>query len=113
MSRIIVLQSRKVKATRHTDRPSAPFGVGIFARPVRFEPSDEDRTAAAQMFGDLDGGWSARIAADANGDQCDVCRRPVERGELDQGLCTTCACRAEDAAMASQYAAAGMGWRCY
>lgn len=102
----------KIKPTRRTARPSAPFGTGVFPRPTRFEPSDEDRAAAAALFAD-DCDWAARMAADANGDNCEVCGRPVERGELEGGLCSVCQCRAEEATMASQYAAAGMGWRSY
>jgi hypothetical protein len=82
------------------------------ARPTRLEPSDEDKAAAAAMFAD-DADWDARMAADANGDECEACGRPVERGELVGGLCNVCQCRAEEATMASQYAAAGMGWRSY
>lgn len=102
----------KIKPTRRPARPAAPFGAGVFPRPTRFEPSDEDRAAAAAMFGD-DADWSARMAADANGDDCEACGRPVERGELEGGLCNVCQCRAEEATMASLYYSAGMGWRSY
>jgi hypothetical protein len=109
----------KIKPTRRTARPDAPFGAGIlrfvpFAviYPDHFEPGDEDKAAAAAMFGD-DADWDARMAADANGDNCEACNRPVERGELEGGLCNVCQCRAEEATMTSQYAAAGMGWRSY
>jgi hypothetical protein len=88
-----------VKTTRRTARPSAPFGAGIDPIRTRFEPSDEDRAAAAVMFGD-DADWDARMAADANGEECEVCGRPVERCELQGGLCNACQIAAEEAAVA-------------
>jgi hypothetical protein len=107
------------KPTRRTARPDAPFGAGILrfvpfavTCPDDFEPSDEDKAAAARMFAD-DADWNARLAADANGEECEACGRPVERGEIEGGLCNTCQCRAEEATMASQYAALGMGFRSY
>jgi hypothetical protein len=100
------------KPARRTARPSAPFGAGVFPRPTRSGPSDEDRAAAAAMFG-VDADWDARMAADADGEECEVCGRPVESGELEGGLCNACRCRAEGAAMASLYFSAGMGWRSY
>jgi hypothetical protein len=113
----------KIKPTRRTARPAASFGAGILrfapfavTYPDHFEPSAEDRAAAAAMFAadaDADADWDARMAADANGDRCEVCGRPVERGELLGGLCNVCQCRAEEATMASLYYSAGMGWRSY
>jgi methionyl-tRNA synthetase len=67
---------------------------------------------AAQAFGD-DADWSTRMAADANGEECEACGRPVERGELEGGLCNVCQCRAEEHAIACRYAALGMGFRSY
>jgi hypothetical protein len=59
MSRMMCVSSTKVKATRNTSRPAAPFGRGILrfvafavTAPGFVEPSIEDRMAAAQMFGD-------------------------------------------------------------
>jgi hypothetical protein len=109
----------KIKPTRRTARPDAPFGAGILrfvplavTCPDHFEPSELDRAAAAAMFG-ADADWSARMAADANGDDCEACGRPVGRGELEGGLCNVCQCRAEEATTASLYYSAGMGWRSY
>jgi hypothetical protein len=102
----------KIKPTRRTARPAAPFGAGVFPRPTRFEPSDEDKAAAVAMFA-ADAYWVARVAADANGDACEACGRPVERGELVGGLCNVCQCRAEEATMRSQYAGVGLGWHSY
>ena len=97
------------KPTRRTARLAAPFGAGIYpTRTTRFEPSDEDRAAAAAMFG-VDADWPLRLIAS----ECEACGRPVECGEIEGGLCNVCQCRAEAATMASQYAAAGMGWRSY
>ena len=98
------------KPTRRMARPSAPFGQGVYPTRTRFEPSDEDRRWAAQVFG-VDADWDVRLAAGL--DACEACGRPVEPGELEQGLCDVCHCRAEEATMASQYAGAGMGWRSY
>jgi hypothetical protein len=100
-------------------RKPARFGAGLsvfvpFAvtAPGFIEPSDADRAAVGSLFADI-ADWDARPAADASGDDCEACGRPVERGELVGGLCNVCQCRAEEATMASQYAAAGMGWKSY
>ena len=53
MSRIMCTSSPKVKATRKTSRPSAPFGAGLLPKPYRrFEPSDAERKWAAAAFAD-------------------------------------------------------------
>jgi hypothetical protein len=98
------------KPTRRTARPAAPFGAGLY--PTRFVPSDEDLAAVGPLFADV-ADWDARMAADADGDECEACGRPVERGELEGGLCNVCQCRAEEATMACLYYSAGMGWRSY
>jgi hypothetical protein len=110
MSRIIAIPTRKVKAVRKTARPSAPFGAGILPRTTRFEPTDEDRAAAAQLFAD-DCDWDARMASGL--ETCGACGRPVEPCDLECGLCCECLSRAEEATMASQYAGVGLGWHTY
>lgn len=91
MSRILAIASIKSKPTRRTVRPSAPFGSGILPdrpdRRPRFEPSEADRQWAAQVFGDT-ADWGARLIAGF--ESCEVCDRPVRRGELIGGLGTTC-----------------------
>lgn len=116
---MIGTQTRRVKPARRTARTDRPFGSGLIhfvAYAVTaadfVEPSDEDRAAVGAMFAD-DADWSARMAADANGDACEACGRPVERGELEGGLCNVCQNRAEEATMACLYYSAGMGWRSY
>jgi hypothetical protein len=112
---IIIGHRRPVKVTRRTPRPDAPFGAGI----LRFAPyggtmpyNVADLEWAAQEFG-RDADWDARLAADANGEECHTCGRPVERGELEGGLCNVCQCRAEESTMACLYSSAGMGWKSY
>ena len=51
---IIRTETRRVKPTRHTARPAAPFGAGIHPARSRFEPTEEDRRWAAQVFAELD-----------------------------------------------------------
>jgi hypothetical protein len=116
---MISTKARNVKPTRRTARPFAPFGAGLVhyvpfavAAADFVEPSDEDKAAAAALFS-ADADWSARMAADANGDHCEACGRPVERGELEGGLCNVCQCRAEEATIASLYGSVGMGFRSY
>jgi hypothetical protein len=104
---IISDRPRRVKPTRHTARPAAPFGAGIHPARIRFEPSDDDRRWAAQTFGDDDPDWDARLAAGL--ETCEACGRPAEPGELECGLCAVCMGRAEGATMASLYYSAGMG----
>ena len=106
---MISVESRRVKPTRRTARPPAPFGAGVYPRATRFEPSEEDRLWAAQSFG-ADADWCARMAADANGDRCEACGRPVGRGELEGGLCSVCMARAEAASVACADYGAGLGW---
>jgi hypothetical protein len=107
---IISTKSRRVKPTRHSARPAAPFGAGVYPKPSRFEPTDEDRRWAAQAFGDDDPDWDVRLA---DGIECEACGRPVEPGELECGLCCVCMTRAEEATMRSQYAGAGLGWHSF
>lgn len=109
----------KIKPTRRTARPDAPFGAGLtrfvpFAvlAPGFVEPSDEDRAAVGPLFaGGAD--WDARAWSDAHGTHCEMCDRPVERGELVGGLCSACQDAAEEAMMTCQYGAVGLGWRSY
>jgi hypothetical protein len=110
MSRIINFPSRRVKPTRHSVRPSAPFGSGILPRPARFEPPDEDKAAAVLMFAD-DADWDVLLIAGL--EACEACGRPAEPGELECGLCCVCMARAEEASIACQYYGAGMGWHTY
>jgi hypothetical protein len=107
---MISAKSRRVKPTRRIARPPAPFGAGVYPTRARYEPSDEDRAAAALMFAD-DADWDARMAAGI--ETCEACGRPVERGELECGLCCVCMARAEEASVACQYYGAGMGWHTY
>jgi hypothetical protein len=58
---MISTKPHRVKPTRHTARPSAPFGAGIYPTRTRFEPSEDDRRWAAQTFGD-DADWDVRLA---------------------------------------------------
>jgi hypothetical protein len=96
MSRIICIPSRRVKPTRHIARPAMPFGDGIFAKPIRFEPTDEDKAAAA-MFGD-DADWDVRMA-EADQPEPDSDMLAGEAASLDAmcaltpppaGICKTC-----------------------
>lgn len=100
MSRIICTSDVKVKSSRRTARPAAPFGAGVFAR---FQPSAADQAWAAQAFG-VDADWDVRLAAGV--ETCECCGRPVELG----GLCDACETRAEEATMASLYYGAGLGY---
>src|SRR5689334_15828587 len=100
---MISTKSRRVKPTRHSARPAAPFGAGVHPARARFEPSDEDRAAAVLMFAD-DADWDVRMAAGL--EACEACGRPAEPGELEMGLCCVCMTRAEEATMRSQYAGA-------
>jgi hypothetical protein len=106
---MISVEFRRVKPTRHSARPAAPYGAGVYPTRTRFEPSDEDRAAAVLMFAD-DADWDARMAA---GLECEACNRPVEPGELEMGLCCVCMTRAEEATMRSQYIGVGMGRHSY
>jgi hypothetical protein len=108
---IISTTPRRVKPTRHSARPPAPFGAGVFPYRTRFEPSKEDRRWAAQVFGDDDPDWDVRLAAGL--ETCEACGRPVEPSEMECGLCSVCLSRAEEATMASLYYSAGMGWHTY
>jgi hypothetical protein len=127
-----------VKPTRHSARPSAPFGAGIFPARTRFEPTEDDRQWAAQVFA-ADADWDVRmaegdevepdwdmLAAEAAyydtcavlgppplADRCEACGKAVEPGELEMGLCSRCMSSAEEHAIAAQYAALGMGWHTY
>ena len=107
---MISTKARRVKPTRHSARPAAPFGAGVYPTRTRFEPSEEDRRWAAQSFAD-DADWEVRLIAGL--ETCEACGRPVEPGELECGLCSVCMARAEEASMASQYYGAGMGWHTY
>jgi hypothetical protein len=116
---MISTQTRRVKPTRRTARPHRPFAAGLtrfvsyaVTAPGFVEPSDEDRAAVGAMFAD-DADWSARMAADANGDECEACGRPAEHGELVGGLCDVCQGRAEEATMEYLYDSAGIGWPTY
>jgi hypothetical protein len=111
MSRILCTPSLKVKPTRRTARPSAPFGSGILptrrTRKPRFEPTAADAAWASQTFG-VDADWDAHLTAGFQ--HCEVCNRPVAKGALVGGLCDRCEARAEDATMASGYFAAGLAY---
>jgi hypothetical protein len=61
---IISTPARRVKATRRTARTAAPFGQGLYPKRTRFEPSDEDRRWAAEVFG-ADADWDVRMAEGA------------------------------------------------
>jgi hypothetical protein len=89
--------ARRVKPTRRTARPAAPFGAGILPRPTRFQPTDEDRAAAVLMFAD-DADWDVRLA-DAEQPEPDYDMLAGEAATLDAmcaltpppaGLCKTC-----------------------
>jgi hypothetical protein len=108
---IVTIKSHRVKPTRHSARSATPFGAGIYPARTRFEPSDDDRRWAAQTFGDDDPDWDVRLACGI--ETCEACGRPVEPGELEQGLCCECMSRAEEASIASMYYSAGMGWHTY
>jgi hypothetical protein len=86
---------------------------GILPRRERRMPyTQADLDWAVRTFAE-GADWCARMAADANGDRCEACGSPVECGELEQGLCDVCQCRAEEASMACEYYCAGLGWHTY
>jgi hypothetical protein len=119
-------KSRRVKPSRHTARPDAPFGAGILPTASRrFEPSDEDRAWAAQFFGQLEderreleeralqAQWDDQFVGTIPmtghcllcGDRCD---------DLTvQGLCDRCDDLACEAAIKGENARAGLGYRVF
>jgi hypothetical protein len=126
MSRIMCVSSRKVKATRHSRRPAAPFGSGILrVVPMSrgFEPSADDRRAAAQMFADdgepdydLLAGEAAFLAS------CEALTPPpagncLSCGELAEtltyGYCDACDDAGTEATIKGQNARAGLGYRVF
>jgi hypothetical protein len=51
---IVTAKSRRVKPSRRTGRPAAPFGTGVYPTRTRFEPTEDDRRWAAQVFGEIE-----------------------------------------------------------
>lgn len=121
MATILARRTPRVKPTRHTPRPAAPFGAGVFPRTRRFEPSEADRRWAAELFGaqadeftdeDLalleaqaeQARWEAMREMIEAGERCACCGvRESDGFEIDPGtgLCNACLDGAERAAMAS------------
>lgn len=108
-----------VKRTRHTRRPSAPFGAGILPRFSLFavtasgfsEPSEADRVWAAGVYGEdgtePDPDWEALALQAAWDEQFQIevdakirCRNCLCRDDFvrSDGLCPPCALE-EDAAV--------------
>lgn len=108
MSRIIAISTLKVKATRHSARPVATFGEGVFTRRQPFTAAEY--AATGELFSDY-GDWAALMLAGK--EACEACGRPVHRGELRHGLCDCCEARAEEASMASLYYGAGLAYACH
>ena len=128
MSRIICIADTKVKATRKSPRPSAPFGQGILAsRPFagRMPFTTADLAEAALMFADdatttADTDWDALAleaeekaryesqAATVFG-HCLNCSLPCD-DLTAQGLCDRCDDAATDASIASKNASYGLGF---
>jgi hypothetical protein len=105
---MISTRARRVKVTRHTARPSAPFGAGLtrfvpFAvtAPGFVEPSDEDRAIVGQLFSDYESepDWDA-LAGEAEyvasvehlgPPPVGACRSCGESSEaLSWGMCPDC-----------------------
>lgn len=105
MSRIVALSTPRVKPTRHTGRPVAPFGQGILTRRQPFTAAEYASTG--ELFADY-GDWAALMLAGL--ESCECCNRPVRKGELHGGLCDCCESRAEEATVASMYLGAGLGY---
>jgi hypothetical protein len=118
MSRMICLPSLKVKPTRKTARPSAPFGQGIAipykGRQMPYTQADLDE--AAQMFaGSPEPDWDALAAqrewedlyekgllAPVEFGHCAVCSTPY--GDLTpQGLCDACDIHACETSSVNRY----------
>jgi hypothetical protein len=129
---MISTRTRRVKATRHTARPSAPFGAGLtnyvpFAVVAEgfVEPTDEDKAAAARIFADepepdwdMLAGEAEYIASVENlgpppaAGVCKKCGEPSE--ELSWGLCPDCYDdAATDAAIACVNNLHGLGRRVF
>jgi hypothetical protein len=126
MSRIMCVSSRKAKVTRHSHRPAAPFGAGIlrFVPLSRgFEPSADDRRAAAQMFADagepdydvLAGEAAALASMEAlSPPPAGLCRSCGELAEsLTYGYCDACDDAGTEATIKGQNGRAGLGYRVF
>jgi hypothetical protein len=126
MSRMICLPSLKVKPTRKTARPSAPFGAGILAsRPFagRMPFTYQDTLDAAQMFADESTpDYDAMAMESAYYDQfngsfpetghCLLCGdRTADL--TSAGLCDRCDDRAMDATTACRNASVGLGFNVF
>jgi hypothetical protein len=135
MSRMAPLAA-KVKATRHTSRPDAPFGAGILRSAPYYgrQPfTAADLEWAAQEFG-RDADWDARMAADAGPDwdtlagearfvdaasdltppvrACRSCGEPAD--DLNApGWCDRCDREGTDASIACVNARFGLGHRVF
>ncbi len=105
MSRMICISTPRVKATRKSARPAAPFGAGIMTRRQPYTAAEYASTG--ELFSDY-GDWAAPMLAGL--ETCECCGRPVERGELHHGLCDCCESRAIEASQASLYLSAGLGY---
>jgi hypothetical protein len=124
MSRIMCVSSRKVKATRHSRRPAAPFGSGIlrFVPMSRgFEPSADDRRAAAQMFADAGDPDYDTLAGEAaflasleslSPPPAGICRSCGEMAEsLTYGYCDACNDAGTEATIKGANGRAGLDYR--
>lgn len=116
----------RVKPVRHTPRPAAPFGEGVFSRYRRFEPSPADREWAAREFGSRDdeyteedlaamedmaqqARWESLCEMIEAGERCACCGlRESDGFAIDRptGLCLACLAGAEAATEQSQWLAA-------
>jgi hypothetical protein len=127
---IISTRTRRVKSTRHTSRPAAPFGAGLtrfvaFAvtAPGFVDPSDEDKAAAAAMFArddepdyDLFAGEAAFLASceamtPPPVGHCRSCGQPSEA--LSYGLCDACDDAGTEATIKGENGRAGPGYRVF
>ena len=126
MSRIMCVATLKVKPTRKSPRPSAPFGQGILAsRPFagRMPYTLADLSDAAAMFASAEPDWDALAFEAECQDRLDAmapstyghclnCSRPCD-DLTEQGLCDRCDSAADDASIASRNYAAGLGFRVF
>lgn len=112
----------KIKPTRRTARPAVPFGTGVFPRPARFEPSAEDRAAAAAMFADDEPDYDTLAGEAAFLASCEAmtpppagyCRSCGELAEaLSHGLCDACDDAGTEATIKGENGRAGLGYRVF
>jgi hypothetical protein len=116
MSRIMCTSSPKVKATRKTSRPSAPFGAGLLPKPYRrFEPSDAERKWAAAAFADDASPDYDQLAGEAaflaSYEAMSSCGQAAET--LTYGYCNACDDAGTEATINGQNDKAGLGYQVF